>query len=86
MVVHDGCVLLLIPSCSSGRETRGHWGLQSLLALPSLCSLVSGLCLHLERCLHGLTHGSPPYQLGHLHLSLNGAVEGVSWLLREQSN
>lgn len=37
-------------------------------------------------CLQGLTHSSPARQLGHLHLSLNEAVEGISWLLRGHSN
>lgn len=33
----------------AGGETRGDWGLQSVLALPSPCSVVSGLRFHLER-------------------------------------
>lgn len=38
-------VVLLVPSCSGG-----DWGLQSVLALSSPCSVVSGLCFHLDRC------------------------------------
>lgn len=78
---------LLVSSCSGGRNQGGLRVAQSVgSSLPALWCLGLISIWRGIGCLQGLTQGSPALQLGHLHLSINEVVEGVSWLLRGHSN